>query len=106
LEFYQSTVFGPGPIWRITDDTLVDRNARFFVDTNLDVQELEFTKIAQASGTALISHMNDVLDLAKLLKKFLMYSGGSFERLVILKVPVIVDSTIETLHVHSFYGQS
>ncbi len=95
----------------------------FLLDTNLDVQQLEFTKIAQASGTALISLINDVLDLAKvetgiwiwrstsststkLLKKFLMYSGGSFERLVIFKVLVIIDSTIETLHVHSFYGQS
>jgi len=37
----------------------------FLLDTNLDVQQLEFTKIAQASGTALISHINDVLDLAQ-----------------------------------------
>lgn len=37
----------------------------FLLDTNLDVQQLEFTKIAQASGTALISLINDVLDLAE-----------------------------------------
>jgi histidine kinase 2/3/4 (cytokinin receptor) len=37
----------------------------FLLDTNLDVQQLEFTKIAQASGMALISLINDVLDLAK-----------------------------------------
>jgi histidine kinase 2/3/4 (cytokinin receptor) len=37
----------------------------FLLDTNLDVQQLEFTRIAQASGTALISLINDVLDLAK-----------------------------------------
>ena len=37
----------------------------FLLDTKLDSQQLEYTKIAQASGTALISLINDVLDLAK-----------------------------------------
>ncbi|CAK9867873.1 unnamed protein product [Sphagnum jensenii] len=72
----------------------------FLLDTNLDVQQLEFTKIAQASGTALISLVNDVLDLAKVetghmdleIHKFNIHQtveevldGGSFERLAILK---------------------
>lgn len=37
----------------------------FLLDTKLDCEQLEYTKIAQASGSALISLINDVLDMAK-----------------------------------------